>query len=538
MVRPDEAGVRAQRPRRALVALLVAAAVALSLHAPIASLTDPDSLYHIRHAWIYRTGGLFQGAFPWIQFSAIEREASNLWYGFHILLVPFTLMGDLVLGIRVAGVLVTVACLMLVWAALARLRARWPILWMLVFAFATADSLYRLTMVRPHPLSLGIAVLLFALLCEARPSRWGLLALAALFAWIHLALAWLPLLTFGVVQGAGFLRRRKPDWGGGAFLAGGLVLGAMARPNPIGGIRLAGIQVVTWIAQKGATVPLDVGRELKPFEGRHFVDQLVPATLMAASAAVLVLARRPKRAKLPRGDSSDDRREIAAWSSLVLTALFLALGFTVARRANDLFVASAVVLAACAADAWIPARGESLSLARAACLAPLALGVIAAPFRSIPRFRTYLQAAASVGPERMRASGTWLRDHARPGEIVFNVNWDTFAHLFYWSPRTYCVSGNDPIFLYARDPELYWICRELESDAFRVVEGRAMVCPAPDCPRERLEDVHAAITGRFRASYVVAQKRRTPRLVALLASDPRFELVFQTESEVVFRTGR
>ena len=176
VARREGAGASARFGGRGLVAAIVAAAVALALHAPIATLTDPDSLYHIRHAWIYRTEGLFQGAFPWIAFSAIEREASNLWYGFHVLLVPFTFFDDLVVGIRSAGVLVTFACLMLVWGALARLRLRWPILWMLVFAFATADSLYRLTMVRPHPLSLGIAVLLFALVCEARPSRWGVLA--------------------------------------------------------------------------------------------------------------------------------------------------------------------------------------------------------------------------------------------------------------------------------------------------------------------------------------------------------------------------
>ena len=64
------------------------------------------------------------------------------------------------------------------------------------------------------------------------------------------------------------------------------------------------------------------------------------------------------------------------------------------------------------------------------------------------------------------------------------------------------------------------ICHELESDSFQV------------------EDLHAAITGRFRASYVVAQPRRTPRLVAALASDRRVELVLQTESEALFRAGR
>ena len=475
-----------------LVALLAAALVAAFLHAGIDGPTDPDSLYHVRHAWVYRTEGLWQRAFPWVAFSAIEREASNLWYGFHVLLVPFTLFDDLVVGIRIAAVLVTVGCLMLVWGALARLRLPWPVLGMLVFAFLTADSLYRLTMVRPHPLSLGLAMLLFALLVEDRPPRRTVLGLAALLAWIHLSQAWVPLLVFAVVAGARLVQRKRPDWAGGAFLAGGLLLGALARPNPFGGIRLAVVQVVTWLARKGAAVPLDVGRELRPFGWNHFVDQLLPATLLAIAAAVLVLAR---------------RKSIAAWSSLLLTAVFLAMAFLVARRANDLFVAFATVLAACAVDAWRPVRPAWLVLG---------LFAAAAPFRSVPRYRTFVEAAATVGPERMRATGTWLRDHAQPGEIVFNVSWDTFAHLFYWSPRTYCVSGNDPIFLYARDPELYAIARRLESDAFAAEDLRS-------------------IRERFRASYVAAQPLRTPRLVAALDEDARFEPLLRTEREALFR---
>jgi hypothetical protein len=513
---------------RALLALLVLSGVALWLHPRIPSFTDPDSLYHIRHAWIYRTQGLWQSDFPWAQFSAIHRESSDLWYGFHVLLIPFTLTPDLLDGIRVAGFLVTLGCLMLVWGALARLEVRWPLVWTLVFAFATADSLYRLTMMRPHPLSLGIALLLFALLCEERSPRWGILALAAGLAWIHITLAWIPVLVWIVISLARRARKRSVPWLPGAFLGFGLFAGALLRPHPLGGIRLASIQILTWLAKRGASVPLEVGRELKPFEWRHFTDQLVPATALAAAAAVLLLVSKARGEK-------EVRRGVAAWSSLALCALFFAMCFTVARRANDLCVGFATILAACAASPRIDEVLQRQWSARSALLAPLFLAAAIAPIRSVERYRTYLQAAEIVGPERMREPALWLREHAAPGDVVFNVHWDTFAHLFYWNPASYYVSGHDPIFLYAYDPGLYWICQELETDGLIVREGRGFVSDAPVQDRGDLLPLHDALVRRFRARWLVVQKARAPRLSGYLRTDPGFELGFETQGEVVFR---
>src|SRR5438034_264126 len=97
---------------RALV-LAAIGCCAVLLRAPIREFTDPDALYHVRHAWVLRTQGLLAGEFPWVRFSAIAREASDLWYGFHVLLAPFTFGADLMRGVELAGVAVPIACLVL-----------------------------------------------------------------------------------------------------------------------------------------------------------------------------------------------------------------------------------------------------------------------------------------------------------------------------------------------------------------------------------------------------------------------------------------
>ena len=525
-----EVDSRTRRGKRLAVVLLVLLAVTLAVHARIPGFTDGDSLYHIRHAWVYRTQGLFQSGFRWLPFSVIEREHANLWYGFHVLLVPFT-FGDLLVEIRVAAALVTFASLVLAWTAFNQLGVRAPLLWTLLFAFLSVDSLYRLTMLRPQPLSLGIAMLLFTQFASDRPSRRVVFGFSALLAWIHLSLAWLPVGLWIATSAARLLRRRRVLWVPGLLLAAGLAVGALARPNPLGALRLATVQVPIWLAQKGSAVLLHVGGELRPYAWTDLGNRLIPATVVAVSAIALFLMRRPARGE-------DDRRAVAGWASLALAPAYFAMSFLVAKRANDLFVAFTTILAACAAEPWIVAAAQARSLAKAAPLLPLALGALAAPVQSLVQYAEYLQKTKLAGPLRLQKPALWIRDHAQAGDIVFNVNWDMFPRLFFWSPETYCVSGNDPVFLYAADPERYWITRQLESDELIEDGERGFVCGIPSRPSDRLEDLHTALVERFRASWVLLQSVRAPKLYAHLARDPRFQLVCEGSGGSVFQVRR
>src|SRR5262245_55149153 len=156
--------------------LAALALAALALHAPDFTVTDVDGYYHLRHAWVYGTLGPWLHEFPWVECSAIHDQGADLWYGFHVLLIPLTWLSDLVLALRAGAVAVTLASLLAVHAAVRRLDAAWPIVWTLLFALGSADLSFRLTMLRPHPLSLGLCLWLFALLARAlagAPRRLG-----------------------------------------------------------------------------------------------------------------------------------------------------------------------------------------------------------------------------------------------------------------------------------------------------------------------------------------------------------------------------
>src|SRR3989344_1001093 len=174
-----------------LLPLVLVVSFSLFIHGRLINAADADGFYHIRHSWVYRTAGLFNSSFPWAQYSVIKQYSADLWYGFHIFLIPFTYFQDLTDGVDWGASFVTALAASLFFLSLLKLKIRWPLLWLGVFLLASADLLYRITMLRPHPLSLGLSMLLFAYLSskETTRSRVILFAIAAGLSWIHLSLS-------------------------------------------------------------------------------------------------------------------------------------------------------------------------------------------------------------------------------------------------------------------------------------------------------------------------------------------------------------
>ena len=83
--------------------VLVAVVVSLALHLHTSSFADPDGFYHFAHARVYGELGPLLDAFPWTAFSVVNREGGDIWYGFHLLLVPFTAVSPPLIGLKLAG---------------------------------------------------------------------------------------------------------------------------------------------------------------------------------------------------------------------------------------------------------------------------------------------------------------------------------------------------------------------------------------------------------------------------------------------------
>lgn len=495
------------------------------LHGRLINVADSDSFYHIRHAWLYRTAGIFDSSFPWTQYSVVSKYAADIWYGFHVGIVPFTAFNDLANGIKWGALAVTIIASTLFFLALLKLKVRWPILWLGIFLFASADLLYRLAMLRPHPLSLGLSMILFAYLAakETTRSRMVIFAIAAGLSWIHLSLSWIALLIVAVIATVEFIQKQEVS--GRKYLAViiGLIVGWILRPNPVGAARLAYIQVVKLLFEKQNNLPLRFGRELKPFVWENFVDQLIPITIIVLIAAAFIGWFYWR--KTWTASDADTKGPII--SAAALAGVFFLLTFGVARRSNEIFIGFAVIFVALVLTYLIKNTAKyDWPHYLAATLAIIA--VIYMPFKTIYRFDTYL--AGTFEPDRFRTVSEWLKQNSQPEEIVFNIHWDRFAQLFYWNQHNYFINGMDPIFEYAYDPALYWKTHFLAIDA-----GTAYTCGKIKCTAEEVEPTPQVLKNDFGASYILVEKHRSPKVFEYLNTSPDFKKSFEDHDDALFK---
>lgn len=497
----------------------------LFIHGRLTNASDADGFYHIRHSQIYRTTGLFNTSFPWVQYSVINQYSADIWYGFHIFILPFTYFQDLTDGINWGASFVTALAASLFFLSLLKLKIRWPLLWLGVFLFASADLLYRITMLRPHPLSLGLSMLLFAYLStkETDRSRWLIFIIAAGISWLHLSLSWMGILIVAVIGVVEYMQKQPIS--ARKYIAAmlGLLTGLILRPNPIGAIRLSYIQVVKLLFEKQGEVPLRFGRELMPFVWENFVDQLIPITvliLVAVGFIIWLIA-----AKKWRDIPVEFRSPII--SGLVLGSIFFLLTFGVARRSNEIFIGFAVLfigLAFSQVKLWISKyewQHYALGIA-------IFIALIYMPFKTMYRFDTYMTGTFPVN--RFKEVSEWLKANTQPKEIVFNAHWDRFAQLFYDNQHNYFINGMDPIFEYAYDPSLYWKTHFLAIDA-----ATSHTCGKVRCLAEEVEPIAQVLKKDFRASYILVEKRRNPKLSGYLNTAPEFSKVLETEQDLLFR---
>jgi hypothetical protein len=132
-------------------------------------------------------------------------------------------------------------------------------------------------------------------------------------------------------------------------------------------------------------------------------------------------------------------------------------------------------------------------------------------------------------PTRMKQAAQWLHDNSAPGDIVFHAHWDLFPDLFFWNTKDRYIGGMDPIFQYAYDPALYWKAHHLYTGQFA-----SYTCGAPVCDPSNSEDTFTVLRRDFKASYLVLEQRRHPRLFQYALGDPRFQFVFDDGVIAVF----
>jgi len=520
----------------------VVLAVALAAHLALApGVADADSFYHLGHAAHYAAHGPLDTSFPWATASVIGDLGGDLWWGFHVLLLPFTAFGDPVDGMRAAGFLFTLALAGAAWWVFGRHGIPGAGWWTALLLVAVPNVLFRWLMVRPHVLSLAAALLLASFLVRGR--WWHVLALSTGITWLHVSQFWLaPGIVAAYALACVIGRDRAPRSESAlaadartsgdslvpvpaalAAVAAGTVLGALLRPHPLATAQLAWVQIVELFAEKATDRPLIFATELLPLPALDLLRSAWSFLVVWGAAAAAAW-------HWGRGAEGPDRtpglpvpeRTLALLSSLVAVA-FLAVTLLSARRALVETVAFGFVLLPLAWT-WLvppPARRVARRVLAVLLAAHLAWGahrhVLNTRFVALP-------------PDAMAEAAAWLAEHGRPGDVVFHAHWDNFGPLFARNRVSRYLGGMDPIFQYAHDPGLYWEHFFLSGDL--VAE---YTCDAFPCYEGTATSTWEAVRAHFGARWVVVEPVRNPKLTLHLLDDPGFELMLETRHEAIFR---
>jgi len=505
----------------------------LAVHlALLPKIVGPDAFYHMGHARLYLHHGLFDTSFPWATQSLIRDLGADLWWGFHMALLPFAPIPDLAMAIRVAAVTLTFLFVGAVLWVLRRHGVPGAAWWAAGLLVAVPNVLFRLVMVRPHVLSVALALLLLSFLARGR--WWQVLLISVAIVWCHLALFWMaPGIVAAYALARIFVRRSEHDPGMpvGQAIASVLVgtaLGWILRPHPLASAQLSWVQIVGLFTEKASGAPLTFGVELIPLPAWDLVTTswsflLVWVTTLAALALATIRGSRagsvdPATRLVPAGPE-----RVLLATSLLCSLVFLGLTVLSARRALVEFVVFGFLAIPLVWARMPPGRGR-----RVAAVALAGLLVAHVPW-AVRRDLINVRLVAS-SPDVLEEAAGWLAANTEPGDVVFHLHWDDFGPLFARDRSNRYLGGMDPIFQFAHDPAHYWEFFFLSQDL-----TTRYTCDDFPCSAGRAIDTPTAIARDFGARWVLVEPARNPKLTRYFLQDSHFELALETRHEAVFR---
>lgn len=472
-------------------------AICLSLLAIIqfghTGLVDNDGFFHIKMGLLIREQGLTP-TFPWLPLSILNADDyydHHMLY--HIFLALFTGDGQastMILGAKIASVLVPAWACMAIWWLLHGQGVRWAMLWTIGLFTLSEAFLYRMSMPRVQAASLLVLVIGLHWLLHRRYIL--LLPLGFIYVWLYNAFPLLIVLAGSYVVATLLTERRLP-WQALALPVAGIMLGLVINPYFPRNISF----ILNHLAPKIGELDVAVGSEWYPYTTWTLVKN------SGGALAVWLLG--------VLGMGWHDRRiDRVTLTAFILSVIFGLLLFK-SRRFIEYFPAFALIFAAlsCAPllNDWTATRQ------RWQWLMPVALGI----GMLVPLVLTVTQARAAVAQskpaEMYAAAAHWLQDQSPPGSLVFQTDWDDFPRLFFYNTSNIYTIGLDPTYMQIYDDELYkeWV---------RITRGEV----------ERPGEV---MRTRFGAAYVLSDLQHT-RFLERAADDPDLKEVYRDADAVIF----
>jgi hypothetical protein len=443
-----------------------------------------DGKFYFKMAAIEQGVGLIK-SYPWLYFTQYREQASGLHFLYPLLLVPFTTTLSPIAAF-VASSAFFLACLAtLIWSLFMRLGVKYKGLWLVLGLAGSQDFIFR------HSLGRPITTSLFMVLCILYlfryKLRWLGLIAAIINVWVYdgylISIAMLVIFAFGI-----YIIEKQMDWKSFLAILGGFLVGNILNPFFPNNIRF----LHTFITVPLLNSKIQDSNEWMPSHISHLVaTSFLPVFLLICASAYVALVVYKNR-KITQIHSD------AIAFGMVSMALF---GLTlIHRRFIEYFAVFSIIFFAATFKQFIAQihfhkiidtlRNEWLFR----IVAILVIAIV-----SFPIFFNIIGAAKDLTDDDSKSASyeraaLYLKSQSTPKTIVFNVQWDQFANLFYWDSDHYYINGLDPDFLHSYSPELYLIWKKFYDDDISNMSNQ-----------EIIESV-----AKFDAKYIFIESDRSP----------------------------
>ena len=407
---------------------------------------DSDTPFHVVVGQLIRKYGILH-AFPWTPFSWIADHYTDDKLLFHLMFVPLAHL-NWITATRIVGTVAGAAILTVLYLILRGERVHFAGLWALIPLSGSLLFMYRFVLVRPHLLSISLAIIF--LWAGSRARYAALAAVSFIYPWAYVAFWQIPCLLLIAAESSRFVAGERVQWKPAVAAFAGMAAGIAFHPNAANLLDYNWIVMYdvliknTWLPHVG----FEMGSELNPYPLGGWAQGLSVSVLMTISAAILAWRH---------------RRDNVISVAFTLAAIGFCILTIRSARFSEYFVPFSVAALALAS--------KSISW-RYVGPAILGISLLFTTLVGKPSFAFLAELENEMPPN----IASFMQKQIPPGSQVFTTDWDHTGLLMETLPDRRFIVALDPTLFFMKDPEMYrlWyrICREAPPGSAEIIRSR------------------------------------------------------------------
>ncbi|MFA6307514.1 MAG: hypothetical protein WC664_01640 [Patescibacteria group bacterium] len=488
---------------------------------------DPDGFYHAKLAKWLAEGKLIE-SLPWMQFSSLRNDFTDHHLLYHLLLAPFTIFFDPMIGVKIATVIFAVAMVLTFYWFLKRFNIPWPFIFATSFLILNGFN-FRASLIKANTLSvLMLYLIVYALF---KQKYWLSTLLSAMFIWLYggWPLAILILITYLIsykiykklntnklkiflnksIELLGPFQKKYKLLKTSLYLLGGLALGLIINPYWPKNLYFY-YQQVLQIGIINMSSQFNVGNEWYGADMSQIIFSS-PHLSVIAIIAIMVLSFNIKKI-----------------SHLTWFAFLMSLGFFIltikSKRYIEYYMPFTILFIASASKDikefidWSKylKTWKNLSQQIRICLTITALLflTITMPFAYDSILNVSLRNKYPI--DKFQTASLWLKENTEANSIVFHSDWDEWPILFYNNDHNYYIIGLDPTFMENYNPQLHKLYREITYGNIRY-------------------NISKYIKNDFKADYIFVDRDGHENFIQNLILDKGVSEVYQDNKTIIYK---